>query len=224
VGTNAFSQSFGAGGNVWGASTIADGTVEGGGGVSGMGVQNLGILGYGMAGPGTIGIPAMIAGAPAAIAAFGGAGVAGAGAVGVLGADAYLAAATWASLHSGTVMFVTGMAAAQGNVFIGGGGAPTLYNLGRQLAAEEAAGAFTAAGGLSEAAIQNAEMIMAPGTMGNSAIQEGFAKFTTGTFQSPSGPFQVHFYMNPVTQEVLYELDYKAVFNNGIIPYNLGGQ
>jgi RHS repeat-associated protein len=29
VGTNAFSQSFGAGGNVWGAPTIADGTVDG---------------------------------------------------------------------------------------------------------------------------------------------------------------------------------------------------
>ena len=30
VGTNAFSQSFGAGGNVWGAPTIGDGTVDGG--------------------------------------------------------------------------------------------------------------------------------------------------------------------------------------------------
>ena len=29
VGTNAFSQSFGAGGNLWGAPTIADGTVDG---------------------------------------------------------------------------------------------------------------------------------------------------------------------------------------------------
>jgi hypothetical protein len=33
------------------------------------------------------------------------------------------------------------------------------------------------------------------------------------TFQSPSGPFQVHFYMNPSTGETFYGLDHKAIFN-----------
>jgi uncharacterized protein RhaS with RHS repeats len=40
--------------------------------------------------------------------------------------------------------------------------------------------------------------------------------FTTRSFQSPSGPFQVHFYQNPTTGEIFYGLDYKAVFKAGI--------
>jgi hypothetical protein len=102
-------------------------------------------------------------------------------------------------------------------------GAPSLYNLGRSLAAREAAGAFTASGELSPAALQGAKQIFSPGTLGNPAIPAGFGKFTTGTFQSPAGRFQVHFYMNPATREVFYGLDYKTVFTNGIRHYTPGG-
>jgi hypothetical protein len=38
-------------------------------------------------------------------------------------------------------------------------------------------------------------------------------KYSTQTFQSPAGPFQVHFYRNAVTGAVNYEYDYKVVFN-----------
>jgi len=41
----------------------------------------------------------------------------------------------------------------------------------------------------------------------------GFAKYSTDTFQSPFGDFQVHFYQNPSTGEIYYGMDYKAVFN-----------
>ena len=118
---------------------------------------------------------------------------------------------------------VTGRAAAGGGGPIEAGGAPTLNNLGRQLPAEEAAGAFTASGALSPTALRSAEQIFAPGTLGNPAIPQGFGKYTTQTFRSPAGPFQVHFYMNPTTGEVFYGLDYKAVFNNGITTYTPGG-
>jgi len=54
---------------------------------------------------------------------------------------------------------------------------------------------------------------LGPGKLSNPAIPNGFGKYTTGTFQSPAGDFQVHFYKNPTTGEVIYGLDYKAVFN-----------
>ncbi len=59
------------------------------------------------------------------------------------------------------------------------GGLPTLQNLGRQLAAEEAAGAFTEAGELTQAAIQGAREIIPAAELGNPAIPEGFGKFAT---------------------------------------------
>lgn len=91
------------------------------------------------------------------------------------------------------------------------------------LSGEEAAGAFTKAGGLTQQAIQGAREIIPAARLGNPAIPEGFSKFVTETFRSPSGPFQTHFYMNPTTGEVFYGLDYKSVFNNGIVPYTVGG-
>ena len=42
---------------------------------------------------------------------------------------------------------------------------------------------------------------------------EGTNPFSAGTFQSPSGNFQVHFYMDPATLEPFYSVDYKAVFS-----------
>lgn len=40
---------------------------------------------------------------------------------------------------------------------------------------------------------------------------KGFSKYSTATQVSPSGPFQVHFYMNE-NGVVFYGLDYKTVF------------
>jgi hypothetical protein len=101
--------------------------------------------------------------------------------------------------------------------------APTLRNLGRQLAAEEAAGAFKANGELSDEAIRGARKIFEPGSLGNPAIPKGFGKYTTDLFRSPSGWFEVHFYFNPTTGEVFYGLDYKAVLRNGVTVYTPGG-
>jgi hypothetical protein len=82
-----------------------------------------------------------------------------------------------------------------------------------QLAQQEAESAFTAAGELSQEAIQGARQIIPPGQLGNPAIPQGFGKFSTQTFQSPSGPFQAHFYMNPSTGHTFYGLDFKVIFN-----------
>jgi RHS repeat-associated protein len=87
--------------------------------------------------------------------------------------------------------------------------------LSGQLSLESASSVFTAAGELTDEAIAGSRQIIAAGTLGNPAIPTGFGKYATQTFASPSGPFQVHFYMNPPTGTVFYGLDYKAVFNQG---------
>lgn len=84
--------------------------------------------------------------------------------------------------------------------------------LSEQLALESANSAFTASGELSEGAIAGANEFIPAGQLGNLAIPGGFAKFTTDTFASPSGPFTVRFYMNPATGDVFYGLDYKVLF------------
>jgi hypothetical protein len=46
-----------------------------------------------------------------------------------------------------------------------------------------------------------------------------WAKMTTQTFKSPSGPFQAHFYQNVKTGATHFADDFKAVFNhNGVWP------
>ena len=85
--------------------------------------------------------------------------------------------------------------------------------LSGQLARESAESSFTATGELSADAIAGSRQIMAPGALGNPAIPNGFAKFATDTYQSPSGPFQTHFYANPQMNEIFYGLDYKSIFN-----------
>ena len=85
--------------------------------------------------------------------------------------------------------------------------------LNQQLSAQSA---FNASGGLSQEAITGAREIIPSAELGNPAIPSGFSKFSTGTFDSPSGPFQVHFYQNPTTGEIWNGLDYKSVFNNPI--------
>lgn len=94
--------------------------------------------------------------------------------------------------------------------------------LGQQLARESAESAFTSSGRLSSGAIAESRQI--PGSkLGNKDLIQrltadgssiaGWGKFTTRTHQSPSGDFQVHFYMNRVTGAIDYGYDYKVIFN-----------
>ncbi|RFA24180.1 hypothetical protein CAI21_22540 [Alkalilimnicola ehrlichii] len=82
-----------------------------------------------------------------------------------------------------------------------------------QLRLESANSPFTASGQLAPHAVNDARLIIRPEELSNPAIPRGYGKYSTQTFQSPSGDFQVHFYKNPSTGDVLYELDYKAVLN-----------
>lgn len=105
----------------------------------------------------------------------------------------------------------------------GASNAATAPALARQLAGEEASSIFTSSGGLQQSVIDASREII-PGTglsngqliktltADGSSIAD-WGKFSTPTFNSPSGPFQVHFYMNPSTGIVHYLDDYKVVFN-----------
>jgi hypothetical protein len=86
--------------------------------------------------------------------------------------------------------------------------------LAEQLTMQSAKSPFTTAGTLTPDVIKGADQIIAPSELMNPNIPSGFGKYTTSTFQSPAGDFQIHFYKNPTTGEVFYGLDYKAVFNN----------
>lgn len=88
--------------------------------------------------------------------------------------------------------------------------------LGDQLLAEEAASLFTAEGELTDEALNSATQIMTRSELGNPAIPADVNKFATPTWPSPSGDFRVHFYMNPLTREPYYQLDYKVVFRKVI--------
>jgi RHS repeat-associated protein len=105
----------------------------------------------------------------------------------------------------------------------GASNAATAPALARQLAFEEASSIFTSSGGLKRSVIDASREII-PGTdlssgqliktltADGSSIAD-WGKFSTPTFNSPSGPFQVHFYMNPSTGIVHYLDDFKVVFN-----------
>ncbi len=97
--------------------------------------------------------------------------------------------------------------------------ASNIANAGRlaeQLTFQSAKSPFTAAGTLTQDAINGSKVVpgLEAGMLGNPAIPSGFGKYTTGTFQSPAGDFQMHFYKNPTTGEAFYGLDYKAIFNS----------
>uniref|UniRef100_UPI003AF5BCA9 hypothetical protein n=1 Tax=Thiolapillus sp. TaxID=2017437 RepID=UPI003AF5BCA9 len=95
-------------------------------------------------------------------------------------------------------------------------GADNIANVSRlakQLRLQSARSQFTAEGKLTSEAIKNSREIISASRLNNPAIPKGFSKYSTETFESPSGKFQTHFYKNSNTGEVLYDLDYKAVFN-----------
>jgi hypothetical protein len=122
---------------------------------------------------------------------------------GAMGRFAYHAYAN----SDGPLAGIGGVAAAEGAANVANG-----VRLGEQLSLESANSAFTATGKLSQGAIAGADEIIPAGELGNPAIPQGFSKFTTDTFTSPAGNFQVHFYRNSATGEVFYGLDYKVIF------------
>ncbi|WP_308377948.1 RHS repeat-associated core domain-containing protein [Streptomyces sp. ISL-98] len=91
--------------------------------------------------------------------------------------------------------------------------------LARQLAQERAGSIFTKDGSLTPEALQQSRKIIGGEEIGNAAVQAEFAKrggahqwgkWTTARYPSPHGmDFEVHFYRNHVTGEVL-QYDYKV--------------
>lgn len=100
--------------------------------------------------------------------------------------------------------------------------AMSAVRLAAQLTHEEASAVFTESGGLQADVIKGASRIIEGSDLKNPAvIQEltrdgsniaDWGKYSTQTFKSPAGDFQVHFYYNSATGAVNYGLDYKAVF------------
>jgi hypothetical protein len=96
------------------------------------------------------------------------------------------------------------------------GSAANGVRLGQQLAWEEANSAFTASGELSADAVARSAEIIPESELEvvkSGTIPQGFSKFSTRTYQSPYKPFKVHFYMNKMTGEIIYDVDYKVIFN-----------
>jgi hypothetical protein len=95
--------------------------------------------------------------------------------------------------------------------------------LGQQLARESTDSVFTSSGRLSSGAIADSRQIIPGSRLGNKDLISrltshgsdiaDWGKYATRTHQSPSGDFQVHFYMNRVTGAVDYGYDYKVIFN-----------
>ncbi|TCC48812.1 RHS repeat protein [Kribbella capetownensis] len=107
-----------------------------------------------------------------------------------------------------------------------GAGADNVVNglrLAQQLARESASSAFTGSGKLNPGAISGANLIIPGNKLGNKALIQrltadgsdiaDWGKYTSRTYQSLSGNFQVHFYMNRRTGAVDYGYDYKVIFN-----------
>jgi RHS repeat-associated protein len=107
-----------------------------------------------------------------------------------------------------------------------GGGADNIANaprLAADLTRREAAAVFDDAGRLHPdvvagsrriiegADLKNPDVVRALTRDGSSIADWG--KYSTQTFKSPSGPFQVHYYRNRATGRINYEIDYKVVFN-----------
>ncbi|WP_405868347.1 polymorphic toxin-type HINT domain-containing protein [Streptomyces sp. NBC_01515] len=107
---------------------------------------------------------------------------------------------------------------ANGNVISGSADG---QNLADQLRTESANSAFNEDGTLSQGAIDGSNKIIPGDEINNPNVRGYFeenggasqwGKYTTETHQSPYGPFQVHFYMNEETGEIM-NYDYKAVLN-----------
>jgi len=126
--------------------------------------------------------------------------------------------------HSST-NFDTQVAAAAAVVFLAW---PESARLGRQMAGKEAASLFDKSGRLRPEVIRGAFQIVPGEKLGNPAVVRtltadgsaiaNWGKYSSGTFNSPSGRIEVHFYMNSQTGAVNYGIDYKVVFPVGVAP------
>ncbi|WP_284431725.1 RHS repeat-associated core domain-containing protein, partial [Acidovorax sp. SUPP950] len=95
--------------------------------------------------------------------------------------------------------------------------------LAQQLAYSEAASIFTS-GGLRADVIATSKVAIPGGQLQNPVLvrtltSEGglindWAKMTTQSYNSPSGPFQVHFYQNLKTGALYFSDDFKVIFNH----------
>lgn len=111
----------------------------------------------------------------------------------------------------------------EGSFSLFGVGPAAETTLARKLAGDEAASIFTPSGTLTNNTIQNSRIIMEGVELNNPTVIQtltadgsniaDWAKYSTSTVPSPSGPFQVHYYRNQLTGAVNYTIDYKVVFN-----------
>ncbi|MEE1941154.1 polymorphic toxin-type HINT domain-containing protein [Streptomyces sp. TRM 70361] len=94
--------------------------------------------------------------------------------------------------------------------------------LADRLRKESAGSPFTPGGFLEPEAIENSRLIMPGSDMNNKALRarleerggvSQWGKYSTETHQSSYGDYQVHYYMNSTTGEVMYGFDYKVVMN-----------
>ncbi|RKN36800.1 hypothetical protein D7294_29615 [Streptomyces hoynatensis] len=101
-------------------------------------------------------------------------------------------------------------------------GSSDAQRLADELRLASANSPFTPGGQLTQEALDSSRVIMQGSDMGNRELLDRFAerggvaqwgKYSTPTHQSPYGDFQVHFYRNSVTGEVMYDYDYKVVMN-----------
>jgi hypothetical protein len=94
--------------------------------------------------------------------------------------------------------------------------------LQQQLGIEEREPLFAPSGKLSQGAIQNARQI--PLKISNTQVKEALSKrpgnladwgkYETTPMHTNAGLARMHFYHNPVTDDVYYGMDYKAVFDH----------
>lgn len=142
------------------------------------------------------------------------------------GSGATVTVATTVRSRSAPIAGRSGVVSAPRFAAEAGSGAANAANgmrLGQQLARESAESVFTRSGSLHDEVIQNSSRIIPGSNIGNPGVVKGltadgsniadWGKYTSQTFHSPSGPFQVHYYFNPATGRVNYDFDYKVVFN-----------
>jgi hypothetical protein len=96
--------------------------------------------------------------------------------------------------------------------------------LGQSLLSAQAQSIFTEAGGLTEKIIGASEEIIPSIDLGDKITAEltanangdiaNWGKYSTQSILSPLGDFKLHFYYNPVINEVYYNTDYKVIFNH----------
>jgi RHS repeat-associated protein len=128
----------------------------------------------------------------------------------------------WCAQHEVTCSVVLYLATRSGGKYGPRGNVADGPRLAAQVAGAEAAAIFTKSGGLKASVIKKSREIKVGDEIGNAAVRSDlkamggqlsdWGKYSTPTFQSPAGGFQVHFYYNPTLKRAFYGRDYKAKF------------